>query len=82
MEPVFPICPSHPEYQEEIIAKHQGSYKPLPVLRVEDNYTLSRWKLSLRERLRVLWFGDVYLWVMSPICRPHPPVKLQTEEPK
>lgn len=80
MKPVQPIIPGHDLPVTEY-AKNQPPYDPLPAWRDEDDGTiLTRWRLTWRERLRVLFCGDVYLWVMT-FNAPLPPVQLQVEPP-
>lgn len=40
-------------------------YQELAVFRMLDGTTLSRWRLTWRERLLVLLRGDVYLWLLT-----------------
>ena len=40
---------------------------------------ISLWRLSFKERLKVLFSGKVWLWVWS--GKTQPPVLLQTESP-
>lgn len=80
MRPVSPIIPGK-RLPEVIYAKDQPQYKPLPVFKDTDGTILSRWRLSWRERLRVLFNGDIYLWVTTH-NRPLQPVMLQTEKPQ
>lgn len=79
MRPVEPIVPGK-QLPVTLYAKDQPEYNRLPVYRESDGAVLSRWKLSLRERLRVVVFGDVYLWVLT-FGRPLQPVSLQAEPP-
>lgn len=79
MTPVQPIVPGE-DLPVLVYAKDQPEYQPLPVWRHRDGTVLSRWKLTWRERLRVLFTGDVYLWVMT-FNQPLQPVKLQVEKP-
>ncbi|MCU1350290.1 MAG: hypothetical protein JWO56_3320 [Acidobacteria bacterium] len=51
-----------------VYGKDQPEYEPLPSLRISMEGTLgilTRWRLSWRERLRVLRTGDVYLQVLT-----------------
>ena len=66
MEPTTPVLPSHPMlYPEVVLAKDQPPYKPLVV--VQPTYscgtksTISHYKLTLRERLKLLWTGSLWL---------------------
>lgn len=80
MNPVSPIIPGE-NLPEVVYAKDQPEYRPLPVFRDTDGAVLSRWKLSWRERFRVLPSGDIYLWVLT-FNHPLQPVMLQTERPR
>ena len=80
MRPVLPIIQGE-NLPTIIYAENQPEYKPLPVFKDSDGAVLSRWKLSWRERLRVLFSGNIYLWVLT-FNRPLQPVMLQTEKPR
>jgi len=45
----------------KILAKDQPQYQPLPVLWEADGRVTSCWKLSLKERLKVLFGGKLWL---------------------
>jgi hypothetical protein len=45
----------------KILAKDQPQYQPLPVLWEADGRVISCWKLSLKERLKVLFGGKLWL---------------------
>jgi hypothetical protein len=54
--------------QNVVIAKDQPQYEPLPAYRVpSDAYgrLVCCWKLSWRERLRLLWSGEVWHTIMT-----------------
>lgn len=78
MDPVTPIIPGM-NLPVLVIAKDQPEYRPLPAF-VDGSSVLTRWKLSLRERLRVLWRGDIYLTVLT-FGRPLQPVRIETMPP-
>ena len=80
MKPVSPVVPGY-ELLETVYAKDQPNYKPLPVWKQHDGTTLSRWRLTWKERLRVLFSGNVYLWILT-FNQPLQPVMLQTEKPQ
>ena len=80
MRPVLPIIPGE-SLPTTVYAENQPEYKPLPVFKDSDGAVLSRWKLSWHERLRVLFSGNIYLWVLT-FNRPLQPVMLQTEKPR
>lgn len=58
MRPVSPVVKG---VEEVTFAKHQPEYLPLPAIVCTDGTVISRWRLSLRERLRVLFRGSIYL---------------------
>lgn len=57
----------------------QPEYDPLPAYRGEKE-TLSCWRLTWRERLTVLFRGNVWVWQMD-FGRPTNPLSLQVESP-
>lgn len=79
LKPSSPIIPGH-DLPETVYAKDQPPYQPLPVWRDDDGAVLSRWHATWRERLRILFTGDVYLWQLT-FNRALQPVKLETERP-
>lgn len=60
MNPISPVFPSYPGLAEKVWAKHQPEYRALPSVQIDD-VTVTRWRLSWRERLRILWFGSLWL---------------------
>jgi len=79
MQPVSPVIPGA-KLPETVYAKDQPEYNSLPVFKQEDGTILSRWKLSWLERIRVLFCGNVYLWI-STFNKPLQPVFMQVEKP-
>jgi hypothetical protein len=80
MKPMSPVVPGF-EGEEIVFAKDQPEYIPLPALPVDSaQKVITRWRLSWRERLQVLFHGDVYLWVWT-FRRPLQPVALETSVP-
>ena len=51
---------------------------PLPIFN-DRGYCISCWKMSLRERIKALFIGKIWLCVLSGTTQP--PVILQTETP-
>lgn len=78
--PASPVVPGL-DLPEVVFARCQPEYRPLPAYCTEDGNVLTRWKLTWRERLRVLFRGDLYLWV-STCHRPLQPMLIETEKPK
>ncbi len=55
------------KHQNTTFAKDQPEYMPLPALKLEgdEGHVISCWKLSLRERIKVLFFGRIWLDLLS-----------------
>ena len=55
------------KHQNIVFAKDQPEYQPLPALKIESQTgeVISCWKLSFKERIQVLFFGRVWLSLMS-----------------
>jgi len=80
MTPQSPVVKGS-EDLEAVYAKDQPEYLPLPALPVDDGTRIiTRWKLTLRERVRLLLTGDLYLQVLT-FRRPLQPVALSVEAP-
>lgn len=79
MVPAQPIVPGL-ELPVTVIAKDQPPYKPLAAYITSDGYVLVRWRLSLRERLRLLCTGNLYHWINTNY-KPLQPVYLSTKYP-
>lgn len=82
MTPVSPIVTGF-ESQEVIYAKDQPQYTPLPALKCNDETgtVITKWRLSWRERIQVLFSGSIWLYLMT-FDRPLQPVLLRTTEPE
>jgi hypothetical protein len=80
MTPVSPIVPGL-LLQEVIYAKDQPEYIPLPVHRDPDGLCTSRWKLTWRERLFVLFHGYFYLQQLT-FNQPLQPIRPFAHEAK
>lgn len=78
MKPVSPVIPGIDEIK---IAEHQEEYETLPAIVTSDGYVISRWRLSWRERLVVLFEGNIYLSCLT-FGRPVQPVILEVDSPK
>jgi hypothetical protein len=80
VRPVSPVVPGM-ELCEVVLAKDQPEYIPLPVAPKDDGHRIvTRWKLSVAERLRILFTGNLWLSVLT-FGKPFPPVLLETESP-
>jgi len=80
MKAITPIVPGH-ELPTITFAANQPEYNALPAFRDSDGTVITRWKLSFRERLRILLHGDLWLWVLT-FNNPLQPVVLETTPPK
>lgn len=51
--------------QNVVFAKDQPEYLPLPAHNTSDGTVISCWRLSLWERIKVLWTGRLWLSQMT-----------------
>lgn len=69
MKPISPVLPNSPEITETVFAKDQPPYLPLPAAYVEyeggEISAISCYKLTLRERLRVIFSGRIWFEVVT-----------------
>ena len=81
MQPVSPVLPDIYLFKdrETVIAKKQPQYIPLPAI-IAEPYVFTRWRLSWRERLRILFSGNLWLILMT-FGKPLQPVRLETQSP-
>jgi len=79
MKPITPVIPGSTE-PEVVYAKDQPEYIPLPAHRTEDGMVITRWSLSIGERLRLLVGGSLWLSVLT-FRRALQPVKLDVQCP-
>ena len=80
MTPVSPVIPGFKEH-EVVFAKDQPEYMPLPALRFDDGMVITRWRLSFRERLQILFGCDIWLYAIG-VFGALQPVKLTIETPE
>ncbi len=83
MKQVQPIIPGMDLPVTEF-AKDQDEYHTLPAWRAENDHrgaVLSRWQLSWRERLKILWTGNLYLWLLT-YGKPLQPIQLTVNKPR
>jgi hypothetical protein len=80
VKPVSPVIPGL-EFAEIKIAEDQDEYGTLPALSIDNGERIvTRWTLSWRERLRVIFKGNIYLHVWR-FGQPLQPVLLETTTP-
>ena len=55
------------KHQNIVFAKDQPEYQPLPALRIDSpaGEVVSCWKLSFKERVKIIFTGRVWLSLMS-----------------
>ena len=65
------------KHQNVVFAKDQPEYQPLPALKIdsESGEVISCWKLSLKEKIKILFSGRIWLSVAT-FNRPPSPVFL------
>lgn len=80
MKPISPIVPGLEEHEIRI-AEDQPEYETLPVLKLAEGVIITRWRLTLRERLVALFNGDIYLWIHT-FGKPLQPIRLDVDEPR
>jgi hypothetical protein len=59
-------------------AKDQQQYRPLPVYKTKDGILTSCWKLSFKERLKLLFTGKLWISTMT-FNKPLQPLLPSTE---
>ena len=66
MKPVSPVCLTL-DIPEVPIAKDQPEYQTLPSIQLGDKEgtIVTRWELTWKERLQVLFGGSIWLMVMT-----------------
>jgi hypothetical protein len=79
-KPISPIVPGV-DLPEVVLGKNQPEYQPLPVYYADDGMVLTRWKLTWKERLLCLLYGDVYLFQLT-FHQPLQPCSVEIERPK
>jgi hypothetical protein len=62
MKPVSPVVEG---MKEVVFAKDQPQYLPLPAVICEDGTVISRWRLTLKERIKIFFTGDLWLNQMT-----------------
>lgn len=75
---MHPVTLNHP--REIIYAKDQPQYKPLPAFRWKDGTVVTKWHLSFKERIKLLFSGHIYL-TLKTFNQPLQPVRLTLIEP-
>lgn len=80
MKPISPVA-YDPETRwgvsEITFAKDQSEYLPLPALKFQDGLVVTRWSLSLWERVAILFGGSVYIGLLT-YNKPLQPIRIST----
>ena len=63
--------------QNCVFAKSQPEYKPLPAYKSEDGTVISCWRLTLRERVKLLFTGKIWVGMLM-FDKPLTPIFLET----
>ena len=79
MKSSTPVIPGM-DLEETLFARHQPEYTPLPAVVVESR-VITRWKLSWRERLKLLATGNLWLTLLT-FGQPLQPILLEVDSPK
>jgi hypothetical protein len=80
MKPQTPIIPGH-DLPVTNFAESQDEYQTLPTFRQDDGTVLTRWRLTLKERLTIFLHGDLYVFTLT-FNKPLQPISLQVERPE
>lgn len=80
MKPVSPVIPGS-NFREVVFAKNQPEYIPLPAVVESNGQITTRWKLTLRERLQLLFKGSLWVQVLTGHAQLQPLILL-TEAPE
>lgn len=81
MKPITPtISTEDARLTSVVFAKDQPEYLQLPAIKSACGRVTTRWRLDWRERLRVIFSGDLWLQVLT-FGEPLQPVRILTKEP-
>lgn len=81
MKPVSPVIPGM-DLVEIVWAKDQPPYNPLATVVVDHGVrTISHWKLTWRERLRIFFTGDLWHTQLN-FGMALQPILMETENPR
>jgi len=79
VSPTSPVVPKNRKVSEVVFAKNQPEYIPLPAI-YKDGIVTTRWSLSWKERIRILFSGSLWLMIAT-FGEPLQPVKMSAECP-
>ena len=63
-----------------VFAKNQPEYLQLPALRNEDGEVITCWKLSFKERIKILFTGKIWLGILT-FNKLLQPLKMSCDKP-
>jgi hypothetical protein len=78
---MIPVSPVIKGFEEVVFAKNQPQYLPLPAIRCQDGTVITRWKLSIRERIKILLTGHFFLHQLT-FNQPLQPQRPSVDIPK
>lgn len=79
MKSTSPVVPGM-NLQEIVFAKDQPQYGPVPAVMFEAR-VITRWKLSWKERFKLLFTGNLWLTLLT-FGQPLQPILLEVDSPK
>jgi len=80
--PDTPVIPGH-DFPEVLVAEHQEEYMVMPAIFLHDNTgtILTRWRLTWKDRLKILLTGNIWVWMMA-FGQRIQPIKLTADKPE
>jgi len=84
MKPVSPVFKDEPLLSQVVWAENQPEYNPLPAVEIveyEQTVTYSRWQLTWKERVKILFTGSLYHGALR-FGNPLQPIILTVDEPE
>lgn len=83
MTPIEVGIPVPEGWRRVVYAENQKEYLPLPCLQEDSptGHVITNWKLTWRERLKILFKGNLYLTVMT-FHKPLQPILLRIDPPE
>lgn len=85
MLPQSPVLPKQNgmliRHSEVIYAKDQPEYISLPAIKTLDGEVITRWQLTWKERIKVLFSGNIWLSLLT-FNQNLQPIKLHVDEPQ
>lgn len=84
MTPQIPVLFVNYDYsdniKEVVFAKDQPEYLQLPAIKLPDGQVITRWNFTLKERIKILFSGNLWLSLLT-FNNPLQPIQLWVDEP-